>query len=121
MSDLAKIYQDNAGRIQSLVLEKLRDAEAKFFKVLPRGEKAVKVDVHELHGNAPWNFHLPPIQRDYEVAWKLLMDPEGFKAPFGPTTSERYGKGKGLQILADGKVIGASPRLERFAVPLPGR
>ena len=34
-------------------------------------------------------------------------------------TGERYGKGKGLQILADGKVIGRADKLERLDVSLP--
>jgi hypothetical protein len=32
---------------------------------------------------------LPPAGRGYEVAWKQLMDPQGFYAPFGPTTAEQ--------------------------------
>lgn len=86
---IAKTYQEKAARIQRLVLEKLWDEEAKFFKVLPRGELAVKADVRELHGYTPWYFHLPPAGKGYETAWKQLMDPAGFKAPFGPTTAEQ--------------------------------
>ncbi len=47
------------------------------------------VDVREQHGYTPWYFSLPEPNQGYEVAWKQLMDPEGFYAPFGPTTAER--------------------------------
>jgi hypothetical protein len=38
---------------------------------------------------------------------------------FYDKTGKKYGKGKGLQILADGKEIGVSKRLERLKVELP--
>jgi hypothetical protein len=51
--------------------------------------EASLVDVRELHGFTPWYFNLPEAGRGYEVAWKQLMDPKGFLAPFGPTTAEQ--------------------------------
>ncbi len=87
--EIAKIYQEKATRLRKLVLEKLWDEDAKFFKVLPRGDHAVKADVSELHGFTPWYFHLPPKSEGYEIAWKQLTDSQGFKAPFGPTSAER--------------------------------
>ncbi|MEE8450684.1 MAG: glycosyl hydrolase family 65 protein, partial [Thermoguttaceae bacterium] len=57
------------------------------------GEGAAKevqlVDVREQHGYTPWYFNLPDVGKGYEVAWKQLMDPKGFYAPFGPTTAEQ--------------------------------
>jgi hypothetical protein len=44
-------------------------------------------DVRELLGYTPWYFELPG--PGYEDAWKQLMDPAGFYAPYGPTTSEQ--------------------------------
>jgi len=41
----------------------------------------------ELIGYVPWQFHLP--DPGYEAAWKFLMDPEYFRAPFGPTGVEQ--------------------------------
>jgi hypothetical protein len=41
----------------------------------------------ELIGYVPWQFQLP--DAGYEAAWRFLMDPEFFLAPFGPTTVER--------------------------------
>jgi hypothetical protein len=87
--DLARIYQEKAESLRRLVQEKLWDEEARFFKVLPPGENTRLVDVRELHGFTPWYFHLPERGAGYEVAWKQLMDPEGFRAPFGPTTAEQ--------------------------------
>lgn len=69
--------------------KKYLDDDAKFFKVLPRGEQAVKVDVRELHGYTPWYFNLPEKGRGYEVAWKQLMDSKGFHAHYGPTVAEQ--------------------------------
>jgi hypothetical protein len=87
--ETAAVYREKAEQIRRLVLEKLWDDEAKFFKVLPRGDDAKLVDVRELHGYTPWYFDLPPANQGYEVAWKQLMDPKGFHAPYGPTTAER--------------------------------
>ena len=47
------------------------------------------VDVREQHGFTPWYFNLPDAGEGYETAWKQLMDPKGFYAPFGPTTAEQ--------------------------------
>lgn len=87
--EVAAIYQKKAEDLRQLVLEKLWDDEAKFFKVLPRGEGTKLVDVRELHGYTPWYFGMPPQGKGYEVAWKQLTDPKGFQAAFGPTTTER--------------------------------
>lgn len=84
--DLAALYRTKAGDIRRLVLERLWDPEAQFFKVIPRGTDTWS-NARELHGFTPWYFNLP--DADKSVAWKQLMDPEGFLAPFGPTTAER--------------------------------
>jgi len=85
--DLAKEYRDKAAKIKSLVQEKLWDNEAKFFKVLPKGENRKLSDARELHGLTPWYCSLP--DEDKSAAWKQIMDPQGFYAPFGPTTAEQ--------------------------------
>jgi hypothetical protein len=87
--EVAAQYRAKASRLRNLVLTNLWDADAGFFKVLPRGDGAKPVDVRELHGFTPWYFGLPPPGKGHEVAWKQLMDPRGFHAPFGPTTAER--------------------------------
>jgi len=80
-------FQAKAAKIKELVQAKLWDPEAQFFKVLPRGENQKLSDARELHGLTPWYCNLP--DADKSAAWKQLMDPQGFYAPFGPTTAER--------------------------------
>ncbi|MEI6423243.1 MAG: hypothetical protein WCP55_13555, partial [Lentisphaerota bacterium] len=84
--DQAGKYRDKAARIKRLVEETLWDKDAQFFKVIPRGKNALS-DARELHGLTPWYFNLP--SPDKSVAWKQLMDPQGFYAPYGPTTAEQ--------------------------------
>jgi len=64
-----------------------------FIRAINDGEGASQearlVDVREQHGFTPWYFNLPSPGKGYEVAWKQLMDPQGFYAPFGPTTTEQ--------------------------------
>ena len=86
-AEIAKQFEAKAAEIKRLVEEQLWDAEAQFFKVLPRGENVKLSDVRELHGYTPWYFDLPDANKS--VAWKQLMDTNGFFAPFGPTTAER--------------------------------
>lgn len=44
-------------------------------------------EVRELHGYTPWYFNLP--DAEFAAAWKQIMDPQGFFAPYGPTTAEQ--------------------------------
>lgn len=76
-----------ATKLRELVETNLWDESASFYKVLPRGEKQKLVDVREQIGYVPWFYNLPKPGR--EVAWKQLIDPKGFQAPFGPTTAEQ--------------------------------
>ncbi len=87
---LVRKYRDKADRIRQLVQDHLWDEEAQFYKVIPRakdGSVSPQVDVRELHGYTPWYFGMP--DPDQAVAWRQLTDPEGFHAPYGPTTAER--------------------------------
>ena len=84
--DLARIWREKAATLKQLVQEKLWDREAQFFKVLPRGSTNL-ANVRELHGYTPWYFNLP--DPDQSAAWKQLIDPQGFFAPYGPTTAEQ--------------------------------
>ncbi|MFC1792497.1 glycosyl hydrolase family 65 protein [Planctomycetota bacterium] len=86
--DIAGQFREKARKIKILVQTRLWDDKAKFFKTLPRDSDTL-VDVREQHGYTPWYFNLPDARMDYEAAWKQLMDPEGFYAPFGPTTAEQ--------------------------------
>ena len=86
--DVAERFRQKARKIKQLVQTKLWDEKAKFFKTLPR-ESQTLVDVREQHGYTPWYFNLPDAGKGYEIAWKQLMDPQGFYDPFGPTTAEQ--------------------------------
>jgi hypothetical protein len=95
-SALAGRFSAEAERIRQLTLNKLWDQDARFFKVIP--EQAYADSLHtsdslssarELLGYVPWYVGLPPAGQGYEVAWAQLMDPQGFYAPFGPTTAEQ--------------------------------
>jgi len=86
-NDVARRFRAKAEEIGRLTQEKLWDPAAQFFKVLPQAAGATLADVRELHGYTPWYFNLP--DADKSVAWKQVMDPQGFYAPFGPTTAEQ--------------------------------
>jgi len=86
-TSLARQFQLEAQRLRRLVEDKLWDSHGLFFKT--RLESGGLADVRELAGYTPWYFQLPTPGRGFETAWKQLMDPEGFYAPYGPTTAER--------------------------------
>lgn len=86
-ADIAREYRGKAAVIKGLVEAQLWDVDAQFFEVLPRGENKPLAKVREQHGFTPWYFNLPGPQ--FAVAWKQVMDPQGFYAPFGPTTAEQ--------------------------------
>ena len=86
-NDLAHAYRLKAAEIKQLTEEILWDEKDSFFKVLPRVPNPNLADVRELHGYTPWYFNLP--EQNKSIAWAQLMDPEGFYAPFGPTTAEQ--------------------------------
>jgi hypothetical protein len=83
---LAMQYREKATRLKRLVCERLWDQAAQFFKVLPMDQDRL-AEVRELHGYTPWYFNLPDANQS--AAWRQLMDPQGFYAPFGPTTAEQ--------------------------------
>lgn len=87
-SELSFQFSEKAEGIREKVLDKLWDTDDQFFKVMPRGGDSLS-SARELLGYVPWYLNLVPPEQGYEVAWKQLMDPEGFYAPFGPTTAEQ--------------------------------
>ena len=97
-SSLRAEYEEKAAKLRKLVEERLWDRDAKFFEtVLETGAFA---GVREEQGYTPWYFDLPEPGKGYEEAWKQLMNPQGFYAPFGPTTAER--RHPGFQIADHG-------------------
>ena len=87
-ADVAREYREKAAAIKRLVQEKLWDADATVLQGAARAAKDKQLaSVRELHGFTPWYFNLPDPQ--FAAAWKQAMDPQGFFAPFGPTTAEQ--------------------------------
>ncbi len=86
-ADITAKFKSKAAAIKKLVDEKLWNSRQQFYEVLPRGEGASLRGVREELGFTPWYFDLP--SADKSVAWKQIMDTNGFYAPFGPTTAER--------------------------------
>jgi len=84
--EVARDYRGKAAAIKKAVQERLWNADAQFFEVIPRGTEKLS-DVRELHGYTPWYFNLP--DPAYAAAWRLAMDPQGFRAPYGLTTAEQ--------------------------------
>jgi len=89
--DLENTYAKEAARLKELIQARLWNDKLKFFTILPPDytDDSRPLDVREQFGFAPWYFNLPDEGQGYEVAWKQLMDPKGFYAPFGPTTCEQ--------------------------------
>lgn len=104
----AKLYADKASALRDRVQTRLWDPKRQhFFHMFANDEQGgikansltYQTGTHagspygrELIGFVPWQFNLPDpkAKEDYAAAWKTLMDPNGFFAPYGPTTVERH-------------------------------
>ena len=87
-SEVEEQFSQEAINNQQSTINNLWDQEANFFKVMPRQSDSLST-ARELLGYVPWYMELVPANQGYEVAWSQLMDPNGFYAPFGPTTTEQ--------------------------------
>lgn len=104
----AALYRKKAATIQENLQKKLwdprrkfffpmylRDEEANGFKIKAKtltyesGQFAGSEYGRELIGYIPWQFNMLDPDRGFEIAWKKLLDSDGFAAPFGPCTVER--------------------------------
>ena len=95
----AKMYSEKARTIKELVNTRLWDDSARFYKVIPRhGEVSSFSPAREEHGYTPFLYDIPSADR--MDAWKQLTDPEGFKAPYGPTTAEQ--RAEGFKVVYEG-------------------
>ena len=84
----AAFFQKEALELRKRLLNDLWDKKAGFFKVIPRGNNdRIRSDARELHGFTPWYFNIP--EAKHAVAWRQLMDNEGFRAPYGLTSVEQ--------------------------------
>lgn len=85
--EIAAQFESKAIALKNNLQQKLWDPAAQFFKQLPREAGAPLCNWRELYGYTPWYFNLP--DKQYAAAWKFLMDPKAFYAPYGPTTLEQ--------------------------------
>ncbi|RMD81057.1 MAG: hypothetical protein D6820_05750 [Lentisphaerae bacterium] len=83
---LARRFARYAQQLKLAVQNLLWNPELKFFTTR-YPETDTLADVRELLGYVPWYFNLP--DPGFEEAWRHLMDPCGFAAPYGPTTVEQ--------------------------------
>ena len=94
MTSTAAEYREKAARIKWLVQTYLWNPSDHFFETAPETSDLSKLKtcgVREEIGFVPWYFNLP--DAGYESAWRQLDDPQGFRAPYGPTTAERRAAG----------------------------
>lgn len=84
---LADSFHNKAATIKNKVQNLLWDDQLDFFTVTARNARLEKSTTRELHGYTPWLFNLP--DSTFNKAWRFLMDPRYFFAPYGPTTAEQ--------------------------------
>ncbi|SDD24678.1 MGH1-like glycoside hydrolase domain-containing protein [Streptomyces prasinopilosus] len=82
-------YDERARALQRQQERWLWDEEDQFYKHVMRdgNPERRRIADREQIGFLPWYFHMAPAGN--AAAWAQLRDPEGFSAPFGPTTVER--------------------------------
>ncbi|MDQ8197703.1 hypothetical protein QEH56_06055 [Pelagicoccus enzymogenes] len=83
----ADAYHAEAEAQRKRVLDTLWSEELTFFESVK--ETGGFANVREAIGFIPWYFNLPTEGNGYEEAWKQVLDPEGFSAPYGLTTAEQ--------------------------------
>jgi rhamnogalacturonyl hydrolase YesR len=84
-SEMERLYRSKADTIRTLVLKGLWSADSTFFET--RLENESFAGVREAIGFIPWYFNMP--KAEHSIAWKQLMDAQGFLAPYGLTTAEQ--------------------------------
>ena len=97
-TDEVEFYKAKAEMIRKAIDDKLWDESARFYKVIPRHGNMSFSPARELHGYVPWMFGIPDKSRS--DAWLQLTDPQGFKAPYGPTTAEQ--RAEGFRLVYEG-------------------
>ncbi len=85
----AKAFRQRAASLKNSMQQYLWDPRRDFFYHMARDDNPGHglVSTREEMGFVPWMFDMP--QPSDSVAWQQLTDPQGFAAPYGPTTAER--------------------------------
>lgn len=94
----ASLYAAKADTVKYLIDNKLWDPEARFYKVIPRHRDMSFSPAREEIGFVPWMYDIP--DEDKSDAWLQLFDPQGFYAPYGPTTAEQ--RAEGFKVVYEG-------------------
>ncbi|NJP91815.1 hypothetical protein HCN51_20525 [Nonomuraea sp. FMUSA5-5] len=87
---LARRFERRAASLKDALHRHLWDPERRFFYHKARADLDPRqrlVSTREQIGFVPWAFGMAG--PGTEQAWKQLLDPQGFAAPYGPTTAER--------------------------------
>jgi len=88
--DMARTFSETAARLAAAADRALWNPDRTFFTTRsPAGEPS---SVRELFGYAPWYFRMP-FGGDRSAAWRFVLSPEGFAAPYGLTGVERTDPG----------------------------
>lgn len=84
----AREFASKAAALKTALQSRLWSNSQQFFDdvLLPGNPSLTQLDQRQETGFVPWYFDMP--QPSDSVAWKQLMDPEGFNTPYGPTTLE---------------------------------
>jgi hypothetical protein len=85
----AERYEARAAALRGALNARLWDPRHEFFKHMHRDDNPARalIDDREQIGFVPWYFHMA--EPGHAAAWRQLLDSQGFRAPFGPTTAER--------------------------------
>jgi hypothetical protein len=85
----AKAFTQRADALRTAMQTFLWDPQRQFFYHMARDDNPNRqlVSSREEMGFVPWMFDMP--SPSDSVAWQQLTDPQGFAAPYGPTTVER--------------------------------
>jgi hypothetical protein len=85
----ASEFRQRAAALKTSMQTWLWDPRRNFFYHMARDDNPshALVSTREEMGFIPWMFDMPPASDS--VAWQQLTDPQGFAAPYGPTTAER--------------------------------
>ncbi|MCF2519559.1 MGH1-like glycoside hydrolase domain-containing protein [Dyadobacter sp. CY351] len=86
-STTRSLYNAKADTLKTLITSKLWNPENNFFETVKKGGAGEFAGVREAIGYIPWYFNLADEKHD--IAWQQVIDPKGFRAPFGLTTAER--------------------------------
>jgi hypothetical protein len=90
----ASLFASRAASLKQQVQDQLWDPQRQFFMQIYNNAsgngalRGTRTTWREAMGFTPWMFNLPDPQ--YSVAWKSLLDPDRFAAPYGPLTLERW-------------------------------